>query len=198
MATRARTRTRLLDAADELFFTQGIASTPVDAILELAGVSPATMYRAYGSKEGLLAAALERRHEAWLTTWDAAIERADDDQGRLTAVFDALDDFRLRPEGARWCAFLGTAAELVHPPPAVSGALDRETCSLRDRLHALAEPLVGANAGALTDALVLIISGQLAMRLRSEHRPPVEVPRLIAEAMIDRFAPSGPAPGRSA
>ncbi|MEP7091694.1 MAG: TetR/AcrR family transcriptional regulator, partial [Nocardioidaceae bacterium] len=66
MGTRDSTRTRLLDAADELCFTQGVVNTPVDTILERAGVSPATLYRAYGSKEGLVAAALDRRHRQWL------------------------------------------------------------------------------------------------------------------------------------
>ena len=45
MAMRAGTEQKLLDAAEELFFAHGIAATSVDAVLEHAGVSSATLYR---------------------------------------------------------------------------------------------------------------------------------------------------------
>ena len=93
----------LLDAADELFFTRGIAATPIDAVLERAGVSAATLYRGYPSKDALVAATLERRHSAWIETWDAAVAAQATDEGRLLAIFDALDAFRSQPAGSRWC-----------------------------------------------------------------------------------------------
>ncbi|WFR67043.1 helix-turn-helix domain containing protein [Curtobacterium flaccumfaciens] len=94
MAMRPGTEQKLLDAAEELFFTRGIAATPIDAVLERAGISSATLYRGYASKEALVAAALGRRHDDWLATWDAAVAAAHDDRGRLLAVFDALDAYR--------------------------------------------------------------------------------------------------------
>jgi AcrR family transcriptional regulator len=185
VATRTSTRTRLLDAADELLFTQGVVHTPVDRILERAGVSPATLYRAYGSKDGLVAAALDRRHREWLATWDDAVASAPDDRARLLAVFDALDRFQQRPGRARWCAFLGTAAEYADPPPALAAAIRRETDSLRHRLAELAEPLVGERAPVLGEALTLIASGQLAMRLRDDRPAGVDLARAVAETLID-------------
>ncbi|MDF9714661.1 TetR/AcrR family transcriptional regulator [Nocardioides sp. ChNu-153] len=167
MATRASTEKKLLDAAEHLLFTRGIAATPVDEVLALAGVSPATLYRAYGSKDGLLAAALERRHDEWVATWEAAVAAATTDTDRLLAVFDALDTFRTRPGAARWCAFLGTAAEYVDPPPPLAVAVARDTTTLRATLRRLAVPVVGeAGADALAEALLLVVSGELAMRLR--------------------------------
>jgi AcrR family transcriptional regulator len=166
MAIRTRTESRLLDAAEELFFTRGITATPVDAVLERAGVSAATLYRGYPSKEALLAAALERRHLAWLAAWDRAVDRQDAPEGRLLAVFDALDDFRQQPVGSRWCAFLGSAAEYADAPPEVAEAVRRDTDALRDRLTALAAPVAGQHAGALAEQLLLVVTGDLAMRLR--------------------------------
>lgn len=191
MAVRARTETRLLDAADELLFSAGVAATPVDAILERAGVSPATLYRAYGSKEGLVAAALRRRHREWLAVWDAEIARALDARGRLLAVLDALETFRARADGARWCAFLGTAAESVDPSPALADALRQETETLRSRLRELAAPVAAAGAGTpeeLAEALLLVVSGELAMRLRAGAAPGGGVARAVAETLVDRAA----------
>ena len=192
MTIRPRTEARLLDAADELLFDRGGVATPVDAILERAGVSPATLYRAYGSKEGLVAATLDRRQRAWLAVWDEAVARAGDDRSRLLAVFDALDEFSSRPTGARWCAFLGTAAEYADPPPVLAAAIQRDTADLRSRLTALAEPVAGSGAAELAEALLLVVSGHLAMRLRSAEPALSSVSRMIAEALVERVsAPRG-------
>jgi AcrR family transcriptional regulator len=187
VAVRARTEARLLNAADELLFTHGAVTTPVDAILERAGVSPATLYRAYGSKEGLIAAALDRRQRSWLDTWDDAIAQAPDDRTRLLAVFDALDHFRGDPGGARWCAFLGTAAEYAEPSPVLASAIQRDTDDLRDRLTALAEPVVGSDAATLAEALLLVLSGDLAMRLRNGGPVDTRIARTVAEAVVNRW-----------
>ncbi|MDN4172642.1 TetR/AcrR family transcriptional regulator [Nocardioides sp. SOB77] len=186
MNTRDSTRTRLLDATDEVVFAAGDATAPVDRILDRAGVSPATLYRAYGSKEALVAAALERRHGEWLEAWDAAVARAGTDRDRLLAVFDALEDFQARPTGARWCAFLGTAAAYADPPPVLAAAVQQETGTLRTRLRELAGPVAGERAAALADALALVYSGQLAMRLRAGAADlPASAARAVAATLVD-------------
>ncbi|MGY2900224.1 AcrR family transcriptional regulator [Curtobacterium sp. PvP017] len=184
MAMRPGTEQKLLDAAEELFFTQGIAATPIDAVLDRAGISSATLYRGYASKEALVAAALERRHDDWLATWDRAVEAAPDDRGRLLAVFDALDDYRTTAAGSRWCAFLGTAAEYADAPAEVHAVLDRETGALRTRLTARAAPVVGDRAGALADQLLLVVSGYLAMRLR-DPSVGTATARAVAAALVE-------------
>lgn len=183
MPMRKSSEGKLLDAADKLLFTRGVESTPVDAILAEAGVSAATLYRGYRSKEALVAAALERRHSRWIDEWDAAIESTTGDEQRLLAVFDALDSFRERPDGARWCAFLGTAAEYSSPTAELGEAVARDTDSLRRRLHELSLPLGCADPAGLAEELLLVVTGELAMRLRQPDRSP-SVGRQIAAALI--------------
>lgn len=167
MAIRARTESKLLDAAEELFFSQGVAATPVDVVLERAGVSTATLYRGYASKDALLGAALERRHRAWIAAWDDAVAGHRTPEARLLAIFDALDGFGDRLAGARWCAVLGSAAEYAAAPTAVEDALRDDTEALRVRLHVLAIPVAGDDAAPeLAEELLLVFTGQLAMRLR--------------------------------
>ena len=196
MPLRPGTERRVLDAAEELFTTQGIAATPVDAVLERSGVSAATLYRGWSSKEALVAAALGRRHDAWLATWDDAVAAQDDDRGRLLAVFDALDTFRSTSHGSRWCAFLGAAAEYAEAPPELAEVLHRESAAFRERLTASAEPLVGASAAsALAEQLLLVVSGALAMRLRAPGADTL-VARSVAAALVDAalLASATPAP----
>ena len=183
MAIRASTQAKLLDAADELFFTKGIAATPVDAVIERAGVSAATLYRGYPSKEALVAAALERRHREWLDTWDRAIAGQDSDEGRLLAVFDALDSFRARPIGSRWCAFLGSAAEYADPPAEVASAIRNDTETMRARLAQLATAVDARRGSELSEQLILVVTGDLAMRLRSPGHS-TSTARSIAATLI--------------
>jgi AcrR family transcriptional regulator len=195
MTMRPGTEQRLLDAAEELFFTRGIAATPVDAVIERAGISSATLYRGYASKEALVAAALARRHDDWLAVWDRAVETADDDRGRLLAVLDALDAYRATTAASRWCAFLGTSAEYVDAPEDVRAVLDLETGTLRRRLTAFAEPLVGGGAAALADQLLLVVSGSLAMRLRDAGAGSATA-RTVAATLVDAAVRAGRRDGR--
>lgn len=190
MGIRTSTETKLLDAAEELFFTHGISATPIDAVLARAGVSAATLYRGYASKEELVAAALERRQSAWLEVWDRAIDQQETARDKLLAVFDALDEFRGRPDGSRWCAFLGSAAEYADPPEEMSRAVAHDTEALRARLLELAGPVGGRRAPELANDLVLVVTGYLAMRLRDPHHQ-TSTARAIATALVGDLRAKG-------
>src|SRR5258707_15507662 len=60
----AAARARLLAAASELFYAEGVQSVGIDRVIEHAGVAKATLYSAFGSKEELVRAYLRARHAA--------------------------------------------------------------------------------------------------------------------------------------
>lgn len=182
---RPGTETKLLDAADALFFTRGIAATSIDDVLERAGVSSATLYRGYASKEDLVGAALARRHARWLEVWDDVLAGTATPREELFAVFDALEAFQREPLGSRWCAFLGSAAEYVDAPDTIRQAIELDTRTIVDRLRQAAVPLVGdAGAVVLAEELLLVVTGHLAMLLR---RPAADAStaRAVAVAVVD-------------
>lgn len=57
--TPSSTRTRLINAALELFSSQGVTETTTRQIAELAQVNEVTLFRQFGSKQGLLLAVIE-------------------------------------------------------------------------------------------------------------------------------------------
>ncbi|MEM9176558.1 MAG: TetR/AcrR family transcriptional regulator [Myxococcota bacterium] len=59
-AEGAQTRERVLEAAAELIGRQGYAATSIAQISRASGAKPASIYWAFGNKEGLLAAVMER------------------------------------------------------------------------------------------------------------------------------------------
>src|SRR5439155_24980285 len=48
----AAARARLMAAASELFYKEGVNAVGIERVLEHAGVAKATLYSAFGSKEG--------------------------------------------------------------------------------------------------------------------------------------------------
>ena len=65
---RENTRTRLMDAAAQLFAEEGIDATSVEAVCERAGFTRGAFYSNFASKEELFLALCERSAEATLAT----------------------------------------------------------------------------------------------------------------------------------
>jgi AcrR family transcriptional regulator len=64
-APQPTARDRLLDSASALFCRYGINSVGVDAIIEHAGTAKTTLYKLFGSKNGLAEAVLDREGQTW-------------------------------------------------------------------------------------------------------------------------------------
>src|SRR6201995_3827469 len=106
-------RERLLAAANELFYDEGVHTVGIDRVIERAGVAKASLYNTFGSKDELVRAYLETRH-ASVTEWIMrAVDRYDTPRERLLAVFEGQAELFARP-GYRGCAFARASAE-SHP-----------------------------------------------------------------------------------
>ena len=183
-------RERLLDAAEALFYGGGIAATGVDAVLRRAQASPPTLYAHFGSKEGLVAAYLERRHQRWRQTWDDVLTRTTDPDERVLSVFEALALFRQSTGSSGGCAFLAAAAEL--PPTAPGGSthaarpwIDADTTLLRDRLGHLAGATGVQDPDGLAAELLMIYDGALAGYVRRSPEP-LATAKQLARAALNR------------
>src|SRR6201997_4395259 len=78
---RRSPRERLLEAAGELFYAEGVQSVGIDRVIERAGVAKASLYSTFGSKEELVRAYLEARHTARRAAVLAEREVHDDPRG---------------------------------------------------------------------------------------------------------------------
>src|SRR5277367_4153413 len=107
---RPSARERLLAAADELFYRDGVHSTGIDAVIEKAGVAKGSLYYIFGGKDELVAAYLRGRHERFRQQVEEAQAGIDDPADKILALFDALADYISLPE-YRGCPFDSAAAE---------------------------------------------------------------------------------------
>src|SRR5712664_4710880 len=107
----ASARERLLDAANELFYEDGVHSVGVDRVIERAGVAKATLYTLFGNKDGLVRAYLVARHDRTREQMTRELAaRYKTHRERLLGVFD-VQGLSFTEPGFRGCAFVGASAE---------------------------------------------------------------------------------------
>src|SRR4051795_873751 len=109
-AKKPPARDRLLAAADELFYAEGVHTVGIDRGIERAGVAKASLYSTFGNKEGLVKAYLEGRHERRRARLLEGLAQYEDPRDRLLGVFDVIADAIDRPT-FRGCAFYNASAE---------------------------------------------------------------------------------------
>lgn len=173
----AHTREKILDAAESLFFHDGIAITGVDRVAATAGVSVVTLYKHMGSKDGLLAEVLARRLDHWGWVWQEQIDRHEDPRRKVLAVFDAVDAFRHETQAAQWCSFLATASERADGEDQPAHLVVADTALLVQRLSHLAEEVDSQRVNEIVDTIVLAYNGVLSSLLRGKPLEPVATAR---------------------
>lgn len=153
-----RTRRRLLDAADELFYEGGIRSTGVEAVAEGAGVTKMTLYSHFASKDDLIVAYLEERDRRWRESFERRIDGRADPPGRLLAVFDAYREWLVSGD-LRGCAYVNCAAEFPDRGHPARETVRRHKAGLRRRLAGLAAEAGCASPDGLAENLFLLLEG---------------------------------------
>ena len=88
-------RDRLLEAANELFYDEGVHTVGIDRVIERAGVAKASLYNTFGSKDELVRAYLEGRHARVAARITRYLERYSDPRDRLLGPAEHLG--RIRP-----------------------------------------------------------------------------------------------------
>jgi AcrR family transcriptional regulator len=179
-------RTRVLDAAEELFYGRGIQVVGMDDIRAASGVSLKRLYQLFPAKGQLVAAYLDRRDGRWrgrLARYvaDSAAGRTADPAGRLLAVFDWLARWFAEP-GFRGCAWINGFGELGAVSPEVVAAARAHKAAFRDYLRGLA-----ADAGLpaeMADQLTLLAEGAMVTAGIFGTPEPAAQARAAAHALI--------------
>jgi AcrR family transcriptional regulator len=179
-ATGLSARERLLDAANELFYAEGVHTVGIDRVIERAGVAKASLYNTFGSKDELVRAYLEGRHARMAGRITAYIERYADPRDRLLGVFEAQGELFAEP-GYRGCAFVSASAE--SPGEAVSRATDDYRGWVRGLLTGLARETGVAEPETLGRQLHMVYDGA-SQAARMDRDPSVAANARAAAAIL--------------
>lgn len=182
-APRPCPRDRLLKAADELFYAEGVHSVGIDRVIERADVARASLYSNFGSKDELVRAYLEQRMEASTTRLRTAIAAHTDPRERLLSVFDAQDTLFTKPD-FRGCAFNRATAE-ARPGSAADEVSQAYRRWLRDLFEELAAAAGAADPVMLGRQIQLLYDGGMLAASQDHDTRIAAASRAAAAALLD-------------
>ncbi|MCX5194703.1 TetR/AcrR family transcriptional regulator [Streptomyces sp. NBC_00249] len=167
-------RTRLLDAAEALFYSEGVQAVGMDRIRTESGVPLKRLYRIFPAKEALVTAYLERRDRRWTAGLRDAVATAPD--APVAAVFDWLEAWFSEP-GFRGCAFVNAYGELGAGPAGVLDVVRRHKTELRALLGTLTD------SPAVADQLLILVEGATVVAALTPGPDPARRAREAAERL---------------
>ncbi|OMI33059.1 TetR-family transcriptional regulator [Streptomyces sparsogenes DSM 40356] len=175
------TEQRILDAAEDLFYRQGIQAVGMDAIRTASGVPLKRLYQIFPSKNSLIEAYLRRRDARWLRNLAEYVDTYDAPEQRVLAVFDWLFLWFNEPD-FRGCGFINAFGELGATSQEVADIAKAHKDAFR---RCLADLVAAADAPAwLTDQLVLLAEGAMTTAAISGSPEPARHARDAARVLL--------------
>jgi AcrR family transcriptional regulator len=177
-------RERILQAACELFYRQGIRAVGVDAIAAAAGTNKMTLYRHFASKDELVAEYLRRLAGDAGRLWDdLAAAHPGDPRGQLRGWLGAMQA-HVRDADQRGCALANAAIELPEKDHPARRVIEEFKRAQRDRLVALCGATGIAEPELLADELFLLLEGARVSAQSSGPNGPAARLVRMGEALI--------------
>ena len=149
----AATKAHVLDVAARLFYRDGIRAVAIDRLAADAKVTTATLYRLFGSKEGLVGAYLRQADE----TWSEWLERSTS-VGGLAQFFDELDE-QASARDYRGCPFRLALAEYPSPKSEIHRIAIENKRRTRQSFHDLVAAEGSRDPEAAAEQLMLVMDG---------------------------------------
>lgn len=174
----------ILQTASNLFYSQGIKSTGVDAIVKAAGTTKMSLYKYFPSKDDLVLAHLQKNNAEIRARINTGIDnRSIDPKGKLLAVFDVFDELLSIAE-FRGCPFINASAEFAIPDNPVQQASAEFYESFRKALTDIARQAMANNPEELASQLALLIAGAIVSEQMKRDSGAMSSARRAAEILI--------------
>jgi AcrR family transcriptional regulator len=180
---RTSARDRLLAAADELFYEEGVNTVGIDRVIERAGVAKASLYSSFGSKDELVRSYLQARYLARRERIEKRLSTLDSPREKLLAIFDVLAEIMKTP-GFRGCAFVRAGAE-TRSEGGVRGVCDDSRAYTSALFLQLSRETGAKNPEGLAQQLVLLYDGALVSAQMDRNVGAAAAARDAAEALFD-------------
>ncbi len=183
--TPRRAADRIRDTAFDLFYREGIRAIGVEEIVTRAGVTKPSLYRAFESKDELIAAYLRDYDQRFCQRFEApGADHPGDPKAQLLAYLDYLA-VRASSEGYRGCGL--TNAVIEYPErehPAHQVAVESKQ-ALRERLRAMCRDMGAREPDDLADSLLLLIEGSYVSGQTFGEGGPARMLGIAARRLID-------------
>lgn len=131
-------RAEIVATAQKVFQEEGFRGVGVDRLLEPSGASTRTLYKHFGSKDGLAAAVLADRAQRFLAVLSEPVPA----QGPVASVFDGLRRW-MAEDGTHGCLSLRALGEYA----ACSGGIADQVRTHKEAMRSVIAARVAAELG---------------------------------------------------
>jgi len=147
----------IVSGAERVFEVQGFRGVGVDGILAPSGASTRTLYKHFGSRDGLVLAVLEERH----TEFMARLRERGDPDNPVGNLFDVLEHW-INERGARGCMLLRASGEYAGVNEAVTVLVRQQKKAFEQEIAERIRQAVGNQNDELTTQIWLLFEGATA------------------------------------
>lgn len=190
-AKGARTRQRIVEAAAELMFENGVAGTTIEDVRLAAGVSNSQVYHYFKDKAALVGAVIEHQTDAVVTPQEPILTTLDSMDG-LRAWREVIVAHQRRLHWRGGCPIASLANELVETDDdarvQLAGSFQRWESAIRDGLrnmHATGRLVASADPDALALATLASLQGGLLLTQVKRSPEPIETALDASLALIE-------------
>jgi AcrR family transcriptional regulator len=185
-------RERILVTAYDLFARRGVRGVGVNELVDRAGITKATLYRHFPSKDDLVVAFLELREQRWTRGWVEAEARrrgttADE---QLLAIFDLFDEWFHR-EDFEACSFINVLLELGAAHPAGRASIEHLE-NIRSVVRQLAEEAGLRDPDSFARSWHILMKGSIVSAAEGDPEAARRA-KAMAQRLIEDHSQTAPA-----
>jgi AcrR family transcriptional regulator len=174
-------RQRILDAATELFYRDGINATGVEKLAAESSVSKRTLYQHFPSKTAVVEEYLRGMEQVV----SDAVTHAADAKAPRERMLAAFDGHTAPHSTFRGCPFHNAAVEAAGTMPGVHDIVRASKEGFADWLTALAGQAGAADPRQLGGQLAVLYEGAGALATSLDDREPWDRAKKAAEVLVD-------------
>lgn len=194
MSKRATPRRDLLLAtAARLFNAEGFRKTGIDLILAESGVSKATLYKHFRSKEALILAVLEWRHQTFSDVLISAADQAllevepqQNDSVLVVTLFEQLAQW-FGSEDFNGCYFIRACLEYGLSDEQIRDCSVAHKLSLQNYMEQHLLQVAVENKAALAQQLLVLMDGAIVHAQMGVHTDAAEAAKHAALALLTSY-----------
>src|ERR1700761_4755428 len=160
-APKVPMRERIVEAATELFYAQGLHAVSAEKVIAQVGITKVTFYRHFPTKDDLIVAYLERRAKWERDAIAQAGQAADGDPlGTFRIIAQAIGAESCSP-GFRGCPFINAAAEYADPAHPARRVVDSHRRWFRQAIQDLLAEGDVPDPALVADQVVMLRDGAM-------------------------------------
>ncbi len=179
----------LLNIAFELFNSGGFVNVGIDKIIEVSGVSKATLYKHFESKEDLILEILKRKSKNWIQSLELQITKSKSDYPNKPLhyhIYSLVDLYeqRIKKPDFYGCNFIKAGTEFVEKKEPIHTFAIEHKKKVELIFLNLLEGVERSKAKTLARQILLILDGALVSAAVLDNKKSINDARAIISLLL--------------